>query len=173
MELKDIAQIILIPILTVILSFTLDRIRERSTRSLKKDQETFASLKASFTDGRDLVIFFRDHSVGDPIHHDYVSQIDSLNRKLHQPDFIFIDRKLERHRRQLEDKVSEFMEILGTNIFPQVNSDFYELNFRQGARRGEPEASREFNTIKSRLDQIGTDIYKIYSEITVLAQKRL
>ena len=173
MELKDIAQIILIPILTVILSFTLNKIREKSKRNLKKDQEIFASLKSSFTDGRDLSLFFRDQSVGEPIHQEYISKIDSLNRKLHQPDFIFMDRKLEKHRKQLKDKLSEFWEILVPNIFPQANPDFYELNFRQRARNGEPVASREFEALMSKLDKIGTDIYETYSKIAVLAQKRL
>ena len=81
----SIAQIIIIPILTVLLSNYLESARERKKRSLEKDRELFTSIKSSFTEGRNLVTFFRDHSVGDLTHREYITQAYTAKENLEQP----------------------------------------------------------------------------------------
>jgi hypothetical protein len=174
MELKDIAQIILIPILTVLLSYFLDKYKEKANRNLIKDQEVFESLKSSFTEGRDLVVFFRDHSVGDLTHRGYITQLCALKEKLQSSGFIFVDRKLEKYRKQLSDEISKFIEYTSVNFFTHEDQhDYYELKFRRRAQQGDIEAEERFTSLYKEIDDVGTTIYRTYDNLVTLAQKKL
>ena len=174
MELKDIAQIILIPILTVLLSYFLNKSKEKADRNLIKDQEVFKSLKSSFTENLDLVVLFRDHSVGDLTHRDYITQALALQEKLQSSGFIFMDRKLESYRKQLLEEISKFLEYTSVNFFVHEDQpDYYELKFLRKARQGDREAEERFNSLRKEIDDVGTTIYHTYDNLVILAQKKL
>jgi hypothetical protein len=174
MEYKDIAQIILIPILTVLLSYFLDKTKEKAKRNLIKDNETFASLKSSFFENRDLVSFFRDYSVGNLTHRDYISQIYIVKEKLQSADFIFINRQLEKYRRKLLAELTKFTELTQVNFFVHdVQKDFYELKFRRRSQDGDQEAHEKFVSLAKEIDDVGTNVYQTYTKIAIMAQKKL
>ena len=64
MTTKDILQIILIPILTLILTKSWDVISKRRARNLEKDREVFQLIQDIFEGNTDLVTCFRAPSTG-------------------------------------------------------------------------------------------------------------
>jgi hypothetical protein len=175
LEIKDIIQIILIPILTILLSGVLDLYKEKRKRNLKKDQDLFESLKVLFEGERNLVIFFRDHSVGDLTHRDYISRIVKIENDINLPGFVFSNRKLEKLRKDLHSKVKEFLSHTSTHFLPhKKQSDYYDITYRYEAKKGtDHEASRKFKELYTMIDNIGTEIYNLYREMATIAQRNI
>jgi len=175
LEIKDILQIILIPILTILLSSVLDLFKEKRKRNLKKDQDLFETLKELIEGERNLVVFFRDHSVGDLTHREYISKVIKLDHEIDLPGFVFSNKRLEKLRKELHAKVNEFLSHTSVNFLPhKLQTDYYDLTFREEAKKGnDPEASTKFRELYTLIDSIGTDIYEIYKKMATIAQKEI
>jgi len=172
-EIKDIVQIILIPILTIILASILDSSKEKRKRNSTKDKELFELLKGLFEGKNDLILFFRDHSVGNHTHRDYISKVNKLEHEIVLPGFVFSNRRLEKSRKKLHAKTDEFISHTAANFLPLKNRpDYYDLRYKKDADLN-PETFTKFKELYSMIDKIGTEIYEIYNEMASIAQKKL
>lgn len=175
LTLKDTLQIILIPLLTVILTKSIDFFSKRHERNIANDRETFKLLKESFEGQRDLVYFFRDHSVGDSTNSDDILSIIRLSEKLDSPGFVFTIKKLEKLRIKLLKNVRKFLYLTSHNLFPHTkNSGFLELKYSHRAKYDmDQEAVEKFTRLYKEIDEIGTRIYNVYKQLSETAQKKL
>lgn len=175
MEWAQIVQIILIPIITLLLTILWESIRDTQKRKREKDKKIFSELRESFESGRDLVVFFRDHSVGEPTHTDYISKVDEISRLLKRPGFLFSMRQLERLRVDLTKKIDDFIFLTSRNMFiHQKLQDHYELRYSMEVKGGsDPETENKFEQLYKKIDGVGTEIYRIYKELSDKAQKQL
>lgn len=169
MSIKDILQIVLIPITKI-----WDSINNRNIRKIAKDKEIYQSIKDIFEDG-DLIYFFCNHSVSNLTHREYMKTIDKLQNKLESPGFIFTIGELEKLRIGLLKKINEFIEMTSVNFFVNNNNrDYYELKYYEQAKLyTDSEASNKFKTLAEKIDLIGTEIYQIYKELSEQARKKL
>jgi len=108
MPTKEILQVVLIPIITIVLTIVWDSVSKRLIRNIAKDKEISQSIKDSFEKERDLIYFFRFHTVGDLTHREYMKAIDNLKYKLESPGFVFTIKKLEKLRIKLLKKITNF-----------------------------------------------------------------
>jgi hypothetical protein len=170
MATKDILQFILIPI-----KLALEIMSNRHTRNIEKDREIFKSIKNSFEKDRDLVYFFREHTVGNLTPREDMIRIDRLKEKLERPGFIFTIKELEELRIKLLEKICMFVGKTSVNFFVNTNqSDYYKLKYFDKAKSSmDPEATEKFKQLYKEIDMIGTEIYEIYKELSKQAQKRL
>ena len=94
--------------------------------------------------------------------------------KLQCVDFIFIDRKLEKNRKQLLNELLKFTNFTKANFFVHdIQRDYYELNYHRRTQDGDPEARERFVSLTKEIDDVGSNIYQTYSKIAILAQKKL
>lgn len=172
-ELKDIFQIILIPLITIILGNVLDVYKDKSKRNREKDITIFTSIQEKISGEIDLVWFFRDVTSGAPTEKRFITGVLNLNNLLETPGCIFLNQKLEKKRNQLLGKIQDYIEITIKNMFPSKNlPDHYELRY-YGVRNDDEATNQKFISLYVEIDKISTDIFHIWSQLVTDAQRIL
>jgi len=174
MSTKEILQIVLIPIITVLLTMIWDSVSKRRIRKRAKDKETYKSIKEGFEKERDLVSFFKNHSVGDDTLREDIQAVGSVKQILESPGCIFTFKVLENLRIRLYKKIDEFLMLTGKHLHPsKSNNKYYELEYKMKAKDfSDEENNRKFKDLYTKIDIIGTEIYEVYVKLSEKAQKR-
>ena len=171
----DVIQIILIPVFTILLAGLLEKIKETRVRRLSKDKEKFDKIHLLFVQKNHLDDFFRYESVGANIRTAKISQIDELKRLLDEPGFIFTDKKLEKLRIEFVNKIKSFLNKTSKHLtIHETSRDFYQLTQKRiFYESGNPEDEEIMNELITEIDDIGTQVFEIYKQLSELAQKKL
>jgi hypothetical protein len=175
MDIIEIGQIFLIPILTLLLNIGWESVRDVYKRKNEKDREIYQELREYFEGDIDLVAFFQNHSVGDPTRDECIDQFLRLLEKLKRPGFLFTHDSLEKLRIELLEKLEEFYVLTSKNMFVHSKLDgFYELKYSREAEYDmNPETLEKFNRLRKKIDGLGTEIYRTYKKLSEKAQRKL
>lgn len=174
-EVKDIVQIIAIPIITIILAYLLDIKKSKNKTRAENDRKLMQELKNVFEIDGDLIYLFRDHSVGNLTHRDYLTQADILEKLIGGPGFIFSNRKLENLRKDMHSKLCEYLQTTSKNFFIlKTQPDYYQLKYWEKVQEyDDPEILEKFSTLTKEIDGLASEIFEAYRKITEIAQKQL
>lgn len=171
----DVLQIILIPIFTILLAGQLEKNKETRLRRLSKDKEKFDKIHLFFVQNNHLDDFFRYDSVGANFRSEKISQIDELKRLVDEPGFIFTDKELEKLRIEFVNKIKSFLSKTSKHLtVHETSRNFYQLiQKRIFYESGNPEDEKRMNELITEIDDIGTQVFEIYKQLSELAQKKL
>ena len=174
-EVKDIVQIIAIPLITVFLAHLLDQKKSKNKTRAENDRKLFLDLRNVFEIDGDLIYLFRDHSVGDLIHRDYMKHAHKLETLIGGPGFIFSNRKMENLRKDMHSKLCEYLNTTSKNLFvKKTQPNYYELRYREKVQEyDDPEIMNKFTTLAKDIDDLASEIYLAYRRIAEIAQKQL
>lgn len=174
MTTKDILQIVLIPILTLLLTKSWDLISKHRAKNLEKDREVFQSIQSIFEGDTDLVTWFRGPITGF-VPAEFLESIWVLQDNFYRPSLFFTVRKLEKLRLDLRDVINEFERFFMDHYKPLEDYEGrYNLEYFDEAQMGnDPEAIEKYNQLANKVRNLSSKISEIYDHFAVVARKKL
>lgn len=141
---------------------------EENYKGDEQDKKLFKSfLKILPVEG--TIDFIRTFDFGAIIDMDKLDQLLQFIDKCRQPDFIFLDKYLEKYKNKLLQKSLEWRNIISANTFStnHTTKQFYRIKGFDNHTD-----SSEFDEIQSKLNQLADDIVENYDKLIVSAKKR-
>jgi hypothetical protein len=154
---------------TALIAFLSGRYLKTLDRHKERDKETFSTFseKLPATGG---ILYIHNHDMAAGI---TFSQIQELFLFVEfsedHPDFIFIDRSLEKKRQLLIDKLKVFLSEL-TAATETVRDEPLIIKLPQAHLHDDPNYWRE---TREKLNQRTSDVYELYSKLVIEAKKKL
>ena len=113
--------------IVAIIAIFAGRMWERYDRRLKKDKELINNILRLIPVGSDTYLFLQEHDFGIPFVLDPLKPLDELEHLLSQTSIFFLNKKLEKMRKELLQAITDFQDFLAIKIFTHRVTDFYGL----------------------------------------------
>jgi len=126
-----------------------------------------------FPSNSESCIFLRDYDISDPFPSSSFDAIENFMNKWDNTEHIFFNRKLEKIRRNLVNKIKNFITELSLLIRPLPNNiNFYTTELKYADIASDEVLLKEKNMIKN-LNKIATKIYECHQKLTKEVRKLL
>jgi len=104
------------------------RFWEKIDRRSKKDREQIDKIVKIISPESEALQFLRGYDFGNPYRKEYTEPFWKLKSLLSQPSYFFINRKLEKAKKELQQELTDFQEMIAENMFlSDRHQGFWEL----------------------------------------------
>lgn len=153
-------------ILTAILGYLGGIHREKHNRKIKKDQQTFEELLQILKP--DKMRWVRSYITAEKIKWDRLEPLEHFTGKCeNHPQFIFIDKKLEKLRINLYEAIGAFFDFVNISTKAQPMPGISDLP------REEEIGQKQFIALANKIQQLAESITNSYDELVKTAQRKL
>jgi hypothetical protein len=177
-----------------ILGIVLGRYLKWFDRQSEKDRELIEKIVNLVPVEGEALQFLRHHDFGNSYRDGQTEPFWALRRLFSQPSYFFIDKKLEKAKKDLVQELTSFEELISTEVFvSDVNPKFWQLADPDKTaiemafikdRRGEKMSDEEFarleeeswsyyNNTKKKLETMANNICRKYDTLMIEAHKKL
>lgn len=140
-------------------------------RHKERDQQVFDEI-SKVLPNHGTINWLREYDFGSAFRYGWLRDLRRFEEKLNDPSFEFLDAELEKLRITLQEKVSEFNQVIGSETFPthpigkddMVGRIPYEMSY---------ESTERFKKIQDRINGLAEEIVKIYDDLVRQARRKL
>ena len=177
-----------------ILGILVGRTWEKYDRRGKKDKDTLEKLMDVFPDDNPTIRFLRDYDLGGRFKWSLEEPLDDLSYLLRQPEFFFLNKKVEKEKALLKTNLKKFLAYLSEHTFvcdgatnfkrlptpdqvARERWDFLEArgmeNISDIIKSEREEREEEHSKKQQKLNQLATDVYEAYIELKITFHKQI
>jgi len=166
------------------------RFWEKNDRQIKKDKELIEKIITLIPVDGNAISFLRMHDFASSYQREYTKPFWELRRLLNQPNCFFINKKLEEKRKELQEELFEFENLVAIEVFASEKQDGYFgvdnpyviIRFIKQAKKndGEVMSDEEVEHVMShhkktvdRLNLLSSNISDIYDSLISIAHRKL
>lgn len=136
--------------------------------SRDKDKDTLARLDKYLP--FETVKYIREHDFGGSFPNTIFDELRRFHEESKNPDFIFLNRELEKNRKKLVDLTQEFQNLIALNSFPVENPN---LDYNKIPQSHEFPSDDKWLELMKKIHSLADDIFKTYSNIKQTARKKI
>ncbi len=108
-----------------------------------------------------------EHDFGSSFNNDIFTKLLKVFNEYKKPDFMFLNKSIEKVNKELIDKLIEFSSFLGLNSGPIQNVNFSRIPLEYDI------PTEEEKEVIRKVEQLADEVFDLYSKIKTMAHSKL
>lgn len=146
----------------------INRAWKNRDRKNQKDKEILDEIRGFLDD--DTMLVLRTQDFMGTFDWDHINGLKKFMMACERPDFIFLDKKLEKMRIQLLETITKFDQILGANSF---RVDIVGSKEARIPKEWEFEQPEKFQSLRLEVNELANQACEIHAELVKKARQKL